>query len=326
MSATIEEIQGKIMEGELPEAQEQLEAIEETDENRVAVLYLKGRCQEQRGCVIAAMQQYEEVLQIDSSHREALFRLAYLSDLRGDDQRAIKLYTECTSEVPAHIHALLNLAILYEENGLYDHARDCLRRVLEEHPEHRRARLFLKDLHGTINSVWDEEADQQRHTRNMLLDVSVADFELSMRSRNCLKQMNINTLGDLLQVTEPELLSYKNFGETSLNEIKAMLSRKGLSLGQELLGEPEPATRDSIITVPETSFIGDPVLLAKPVSVLELSVRSRRCLQRLGIMTIGDLVSKSEAELLTIKNFGHTSLDELYDRLNKIGLHLHKTE
>ena len=44
--------------------------------------------------------------------------------------------------------------------------------------------------------------------------------------------MNIKSLGDLLRTTEQELLSYKNFGETSLNEIKALLAQKGLRLGQ----------------------------------------------------------------------------------------------
>ena len=49
--------------------------------------------------------------------------------------------------------------------------------------------------------------------------------------------MKIRTLGDLLKITEAELLSYKNFGETSLVEIKAMLSQKGLRLGQGLEGQ-----------------------------------------------------------------------------------------
>jgi DNA-directed RNA polymerase subunit alpha len=44
--------------------------------------------------------------------------------------------------------------------------------------------------------------------------------------------MNIKSLGDLLKTTEQELLAYKNFGETSLNEIKALLAQKGLRLGQ----------------------------------------------------------------------------------------------
>ena len=53
-----------------------------------------------------------------------------------------------------------------------------------------------------------------------------------MRARNCLKKMEIRTLGDLLKVSENELLSYKNFGETSLVEIKHMLTARGLRLGQ----------------------------------------------------------------------------------------------
>src|SRR6185437_4893571 len=63
-------------------------------------------------------------------------------------------------------------------------------------------------------------------------EIPITDFELSVRSRNCLKKMNIRSLGDLLKTSEAELLSYKNFGETSLNEIKALLAQKGLRLGQ----------------------------------------------------------------------------------------------
>ena len=44
--------------------------------------------------------------------------------------------------------------------------------------------------------------------------------------------MNIRTLGDLLKITEAELMSYKNFGESSLLEIKKMLSQRNLRLGQ----------------------------------------------------------------------------------------------
>ena len=74
--------------------------------------------------------------------------------------------------------------------------------------------------------------DRRGDRRSAVLDIPITDFELSVRSRNCLKKMNIRTLGDLLKTTEQELLSYKNFGETSLNEIKALLAQKGLRLGQ----------------------------------------------------------------------------------------------
>ena len=53
--------------------------------------------------------------------------------------------------------------------------------------------------------------------------------------------MNIRTLGDLLNITEAELLSYKNFGETSLREIKAILETKNLRLGMALEDKGLPA-------------------------------------------------------------------------------------
>src|ERR1700730_12564982 len=79
---------------------------------------------------------------------------------------------------------------------------------------------------------YDEDSDRSGDRRNAVLDIPISDFELSVRSRNCLKKMNLRSLGDLLRTTESELLSYKNFGETSLNEIKALLAQKGLRLGQ----------------------------------------------------------------------------------------------
>ena len=65
-----------------------------------------------------------------------------------------------------------------------------------------------------------------------VLNIPVTDFELSVRSRNCLQKMGIMTLGDLCRCTEQDLLASKNFGETSLVEIKEMLATKGLRLGQ----------------------------------------------------------------------------------------------
>ena len=63
-------------------------------------------------------------------------------------------------------------------------------------------------------------------------------------------------------------------------------------------------------------------LLAKPITDLELSVRSRKCMQRLNIEIIGDLCEKSEADLLATKNFGQTSLTEIKQKLTEAGLSL----
>jgi len=166
----------------------------------------------------------------------------------------------------------------------------------------------------------DEHQLRAMEKRDAVLDIPVTDFELSVRSRNCLKKMNINTLGDLLQITEAELLAYKNFGETSLREIKAMLAQKGLSLGQNA----EMRNPDLLLGPPVEEEAGQSraELLSRPVMSLNLSVRSRKCLQRLGLNTIGELVSKSQEELLESQNFGQTSLKEIKDRLEEVGLRL----
>jgi DNA-directed RNA polymerase subunit alpha len=159
---------------------------------------------------------------------------------------------------------------------------------------------------------YDEDQARRIAKRNAVLDIPVTDFELSVRARNCLKKMNIRTLGDLVRTTEAELLGYKNFGETSLKEIKDMLAAKGLRLGQaledgsEFTATPEPQV--------EAGQAADGVL-STPIEQIELSVRARRVLDQLNIRTLGDLAARSEAELLAQKNFGQTSLNELRQRL-----------
>lgn len=62
--------------------------------------------------------------------------------------------------------------------------------------------------------------------------------------------------------------------------------------------------------------------LALPIEDLELTVRSYNCLKREGIHTVGELVSRSEADLMDIRNFGAKSIDEVKDKLVELGLSL----
>ena len=64
-----------------------------------------------------------------------------------------------------------------------------------------------------------------------MLAKPIEELDLSVRSANCLKNANIRTLGDLVQRTEREMLSTKNFGRKSLDEIKDVLANMGLSFG-----------------------------------------------------------------------------------------------
>ncbi len=259
----------------------------------------------------------------DPANPDAMFYLAYALDLVGEEYEAMSLYERCIERSPAPVNALINLAVMYEDGGDFQRAEKCLRQVLDTDPNHPRARMYMKDVTGSREMHLDEEHDRDLAKRNAMLDTPVTDFELSVRARNCLKKMNIRSLGDLLRITEAELMAYKNFGEASLIEIKSMLTAKGLRLGQGL-DDAHRRIRKEVFDSLRGS--GGEQALGKPVGDLKLSVRARKALQMLGIMTLGDLAARTEAELMGVKNFGATSLDEVRIRLTEYGLRLRKLE
>ena len=65
-----------------------------------------------------------------------------------------------------------------------------------------------------------------------MLDMPISQLELSVRASNCLESMNISTLRELLRMREDDLLRIRNFGQTSLDELKAKLVDMNLELGQ----------------------------------------------------------------------------------------------
>jgi len=102
------------------------------------------------------------------------------------------------------------------------------------------AAKLLKD-HMSIFINFEEEIEAEAQAeegrtllRNDNLNRSVEELELSVRSYNCLKNANIQSIGELVQKTEAEMLKTKNFGRKSLNEIKEILAQMGLSLGMKI--------------------------------------------------------------------------------------------
>ena len=309
----------------LDAARELLEQIDVPEERASNAFYLRGVLRASEGEYVDAIDLLEQAVDANPRHTKALFKLAYLYDLYGDDDAALDTYQVCNAHPPVHINALINLSVLHKDRREWDQAERCLHSVLETVPDHPRASLFLRDVTSSRTMNYDEDHERTVESRNALLDMPISEFELSVRSRNCLKRMQIHTLGDLLRTSENELLAYKNFGETSLAEIKAMLTQKGLRLGQlahEGVEVRVPLAAPRVAYTPP----GNTAVLNKPVSEIELSVRSRKCLQRLGINTLGDLASRTEAELLGSKNFGVTSLTEIKQRLVDYGISLRKLE
>ncbi len=103
----------------------------------------------------------------------------------------------------------------------------------------RAANILLQQLE--IFTEFDEtyvepepEIDEAKLRRDRYLAKPVSELELSVRASNCLETANIKTIRELVTKEEKDMLEYKNFGRTSLNEIKEQLANMGLALGMKL--------------------------------------------------------------------------------------------
>mgnify|MGYP003306004547 CR=1 FL=1 len=305
------------------EANSILESIRSGEGETSQFAYYAGLCLEQAGDYREAIDSYQRATSLDEENYDAYFRLGYLLGFHATEEEeqsglALEYYEKCLEARPINTNVVMNLGILYEDCERYHDAIQCFQAVLKHHPNHTRAKLFLDDAVASTTMFYDKEQEKKADRQSQVLRIPVSDFELSVRSRNCLQKMNIDTLGDLIMRTEQELRSYKNFGETSLTEIKEMLVQKKLRLGQGLDDlESEPLSPRNPL---EAS--ADPQVLDTPIDSLNLSVRSRRCMERLNVRLVRDLINKTEVELMSAKNFGMTSLTEIKQKLGEKGLAL----
>jgi DNA-directed RNA polymerase subunit alpha len=108
-----------------------------------------------------------------------------------------------------------------------------------------------------VTEMAEEPAERSMDRVSDQLNRSVEELELSVRSYNCLKNAGIQTIGELVQKTESEMLRTKNFGRKSLNEIKEILSTMGLALGMKpdahgrLIAPPAPPPGTVIEELPD---------------------------------------------------------------------------
>jgi DNA-directed RNA polymerase subunit alpha len=304
------------MSGDLQGALKSIEKLSKTYDGEANLHYQWAHCLDDLGEDEDALTHYNRALEINPSHPDTLFRLAYDFDLSGEDEKALEYYEKCIEEVPVHTNAMINLGIIYEDNDDYEKAISCYETVLQSYPNHETARLYLKDARAGINMLYDDEKVKKEDIEIEVLNIPISDFELSVRSKNCLERMNIKTLADLTQVSELELLSYKNFGETSLTEITNILNQKGLRLGQAV-----DEIKHNDIVIDDAGEDEDS--LSTPISEMDLSKHCRKVVEKMGIETIGKLVSKTETELLQQKGFKQADIDEIKNQFDKLGLELY---
>lgn len=89
--------------------------------------------------------------------------------------------------------------------------------------------IFINFDESLIDS--GDEVDEEEEQLKKVLNTSVEELELTVRSSNCLKNANIKTIGDLIRKSEEEIAKTRNFGKKSLQEIKDKLNEWNLTLG-----------------------------------------------------------------------------------------------
>tara|TARA_B100001093_G_scaffold369089_1_gene354042 strand:+ start:9339 stop:12044 length:2706 start_codon:yes stop_codon:yes gene_type:complete len=161
---------------------------------------------------------------------------------------------------------------------------------------------------------------------NSYLPLKISDLEISTRTHNSLINAGINKIGDLVQKYERDLLRLPGFGQNGLKELKTIIESMGLSFaldGEEIQNFNE--TNDlqdkeySKSLGQHNNELNNPNYFQK-IEELNISVRSSNSLNNLNINYIGELIQKTEGELLREPNFGRNSLYELKNLLNSMNL------
>jgi hypothetical protein len=179
------------------------------------------------------------------------------------------------------------------------------------------------------------QSDKDGETLQEILSRPIDRSEVSVRLGNCLTNENIVYLGDLINKNENDLLKIRNFGRLCLKEVKELLQKFDLELGikipnwqnldeQKLIQEFKIQRNIPLVSLPPTITLDYNILikLLRKADELDLSIRAANCLKALKVQYIGDLVLKKRSELMKIRNLGRKSVNEIEDKLHKMGLQL----
>ena len=139
-------------------------------------------------------------------------------------------------------------------------------------------------------------------------DTPISKLGFSVRVKGMCKREGIEFLGELVGYDETTLLRMKQIGQTSFNEINSKLHEMGYRLGPFNVNYVRPKI---VSHSPDTL-----------VSELGLSVRSANCLEREGIVYLGELAGYDETTLKKFPNLGKTSFREIKQKLTEMGYSL----
>ncbi|ACF13578.1 DNA-directed RNA polymerase, alpha subunit [Chloroherpeton thalassium ATCC 35110] len=145
--------------------------------------------------------------------------------------RNVKYSVENTRVGQRTDYEKLSLEVETDGSIAPDEAVSMAGKIINDHV--RLFSLFSPTQEEEVEEEVQQEDEEFENMRKLLM-TRIEDLELSVRSHNCLRSAEIDTLGQLVSKREDELLGYKNFGKKSLAELKELLESKNLSFGMEV--------------------------------------------------------------------------------------------
>jgi DNA-directed RNA polymerase subunit alpha len=265
----------------------------------------RAGCLRAQGRIDEAEQMLRSVAASAASRAEYSFQMGCIWADRGDALTAVEYFERAVDMDGHHARALFWLAAENSLRGNDEESIKLYERSLSRPPYFVGALLNLGLLYE----------DHERYQTAAFCFQRVLDFDPN-NERALLYLKDIEATHNM-HVTEEQLLAGKNFGETSLTEIRELLAAHSLHIGLHLhkMHSRESFT-DTNLTPEEQATMN------RPISDLNLSVRSRKCMTRLAIQTLGQILQRTPDELLASRNFGVTSLNEIRAKLLEMGLKL----
>lgn len=169
----------------------------------------------------------------------------------------------------------------------------------------------------SFDEIVKEKEEREKKRLLDLLNRSVDELEMSVRTYNYLRRGNIRTVGDIIRTSEGEFRAIEGWTVELTEEITEILHDLGLDSGMDL-------SSLGLVTSDELDARHDreQALLDRSIDTLELTVRAYNGLREANIKNVGDLTQKTESELLSLKHFGKKSLREIKNILAEMGLSL----
>ena len=180
---------------------------------------------------------------------------------------------------------------------------------------------FLESINASSTDIDIEDGNklmvegQMESMKDKVLNMSVGDLDFEEQTVIVLNEAGIHTVKDLISHTADEIFELPKIGPLRFKDINQKIKALGLSFNIPEMG----------IMVEPRHVMGEKVL-EMTIEELDFSVRTYNCLVRAGILTVEDLISRTESEMIKVRNLGRKSLEEIFLKLQALGLSFKEEE